>query len=956
MNQEIKLFDKYNDYENEGNTQNKEMSCEAGEVGATRDPESFGSDLSMVGEPSPDNREAALRWSDYGLVVIPTEPGSTKPTVDVKRWPADCNRNIVDAHWWKHPGHDVGFVVGSNLVVVGADSLEAQAALHQVEKALGIRPNMTVNTPMGVEHCFWLKKGTRVSPDLESRQRHVGHIDLKTGSAIVLLPPHTGKVLALDEASSTSDFTAVGQAFIDAVQKHNSEPHQIVPEVDLAVAVSNVEPMVAAVTPITAPTVPAAGQVEGGEAGEGGGRSVAAATPAASQTVSPDVALEAGKGGEGGVLPVANQKIDTSAFMALQVTALVGVSSKIGGESTIRHTRDDADDVLTPKAVENPVVVALKARAFYKTPLGSGSHEITCPWAHEHTDGLETSATYFEPDDLKSTGGFCCQYPHPKRHTTNDMLALLGVQKTDARHKPVIRVVDGEMHRVLDAAEMVLETCGNHYQSGGMIVSVATDPNTGDPSIVPTNVQALTRALSVAATFERHIGHSDTWVPCDPPMRHVGLLYNAQTYGYLSPLAGVARQPYFREADGELVTQPGYDKGSKRFGVFEPRQFVIPEPTIEAARAALTLLEDLLSEFRFAENCDKATALSAMLTAVVRSSLKHAPAFHVKAAIYGSGKSYMCEIFSAFAGPAPSAKVSYPATSEEATKSMLSLLVKNPAVIEFDDMASDWIPHGAINRMLTSEHITDRILGVSKTATVSTSTLFLGSGNNVGPVRDLLRRVATINLDPRCATPATITYNCTPVETIRKHRGAYVAAALTIILAWRKAGSPRGDVSSIATYGGSWADHCRHPLIWLGQPDPATSLLEQVKHDPDSDALGGLMTEWYRVFGSSPTTVRKVIATAKYGNDDLNDAICEFPVVERGEFNASKLGWLLKRNVNRIVEGLEFKEAMADGRKAWRVIPANPPASPPSIPTAAKTVALQPVAKPGIPEIDLDLY
>jgi hypothetical protein len=36
---------------------------------------------------------------------------------------------------------------------------------------------------------------------------------------------------------------------------------------------------------------------------------------------------------------------------------------------------DAADDVLTPKPAENPVVAALKARGLYKTPLGSGKHE-----------------------------------------------------------------------------------------------------------------------------------------------------------------------------------------------------------------------------------------------------------------------------------------------------------------------------------------------------------------------------------------------------------------------------------------------------------------------------------------------------------------------------------------------------------------------------------------------------
>ena len=93
--------------------------------------------------------------------------------------------------------------------------------------------------------------------------------------------------------------------------------------------------------------------------------------------------------------------------------------------------------------------------------------------------------------------------------------------------------------------------------------------------------------------------------------------------------------------------------------------------------------------------------------------------------------------------------------------------------------------------MLTADAITDRILGVSKTATVSTRTLFLGSGNNVGPIRDLLRRVLTIHLDPRCATPATMTYKGFPVDKVRQRRSVYVAAVLTIIQAWRRAGSPR---------------------------------------------------------------------------------------------------------------------------------------------------------------------
>ena len=359
---------------------------------------------------------------------------------------------------------------------------------------------------------------------------------------------------------------------------------------------------------------------------------------------------------------------------------------------------------------------------------------------------------------------------------------------------------------------------------------------------------------------------------------------------------------------------------AKRFGVFEARQFALPDPTPDAAREALGHLEDLLTEFHFVSATDRAAALSAMFTAVVSPSLPHAPAFHVRAPVYGSGKTYLCELIGAFAGPGGNAKVSYPTTPEEAIKEVLSLLLTSPACVEFDDMDTDWLPHGIIKRMLTAEIITERILRVNKVATVSTRTLFLGSGNNIGPVRDLLRRVLTIHIDPRCAMPATMEYKDKPVEKVRKNRSAYVSMVLTIILAWRKAGSPRQKLDNIVTYDGPWTEFCRQPLIWFGQSDPATSLLQQVRTDPDGDALLGLMTEWHKAFGSSPTTVRRAIECARNDRPNLLDAILEFPVEERGEINHSKLGWLLKKNANRMVRGLEFQKTEADGRVAWRVV------------------------------------
>jgi hypothetical protein len=180
-----------------------------------------------------------------------------------------------------------------------------------------------------------------------------------------------------------------------------------------------------------------------------------------------------------------------------------------------------------------------------------------------------------------------------------------------------------------------------------------------------------------------------------------------------------------------------------------------------------------------------------------------------------------------------------------------------------------------------------------------------------------------------------MSYKGNPLAKVREQRARYVSAVLTIILAWRKAGMPRQDGDNIVTYDGLWSDYCRHPLIWLGHHDPVASLVEQVRHDPDGDALASLMTEWRTIFGSAPTTVRKAVEAAARGHSDLLDAMREFPIEDRGEINRSKLGWILKKNANRIVGGFEFQKTSADGRVAWRVAAVASPPSPPSPPSVS---------------------
>lgn len=580
-----------------------------------------------------------------------------------------------------------------------------------------------------------------------------------------------------------------------------------------------------------------------------------------------------------------------------------------------------ADGVFTPAPKSNLVIARLKEQGLYRENLGEGRHSLDCPWTPEHQGKDAGPATYAEPTANLPYGHFQCPVEHSDKVTIKALLERLDIDPQRARGKPLIRLEAGEQNLILSAAEHVLSACDGYYQSKGSVVRLRSTGS--DVVIEPATEQTMALALSTAADWEKYDGRSKAWVRCDPPVRLCQMLLKANTYDALPELSGIAHQPFFRKGDGALVTRPGYDRLSGIYAEFRPQAFVLPEPSREAAERALTRLLALLEEFHFAGDTDRSAMLSAMLTAAVRPSLPLAPAFGLTAASPGSGKSYASRLALSFASAGEPFNMSYPANSEEASKAMLAALIQAPAAIAFDDMQTDWLPFGVINRMLTSDTITERVLGSSRVMTAGTNCFVIGTGNNVGPVRDMCRRVVSIRLAPPSSAPAMLEYKGQPVEEVRANREAYVADALTIIAAWQQTGRPKADVSPIGSFG-DWSDLCRQPLLWLGLPDPATSLMEQVRNDPDTAALAAFMEAWLFQFSQKPVTVRKIVQTVHDEPDqDLAEAITELPVMDRNFVNPSKLGWFLKKNMERIIDGYVIRQVITPERRAWTVTKAD---------------------------------
>lgn len=73
------------------------------------------------------------------------------------------------------------------------------------------------------------------------------------------------------------------------------------------------------------------------------------------------------------------------------------------------------------------VLAALNSKGLYKTALGSGKHDITCPWLNGHTDYIDNGTAYFEPSLKYPTGGFKCHHSHGHMFHIEDLKIFLGL-------------------------------------------------------------------------------------------------------------------------------------------------------------------------------------------------------------------------------------------------------------------------------------------------------------------------------------------------------------------------------------------------------------------------------------------------------------------------------------------------------------------------------------------------
>lgn len=495
--------------------------------------------------------------------------------------------------------------------------------------------------------------------------------------------------------------------------------------------------------------------------------------------------------------------------------------------------------------------------------------------------------------------------------------------------KPIIKITGGKLPESVDQAEQaLLRHSSSIYQRGGLLVRALVS-NTKARRGIKRAANALTiqqveipyliERLTQVARWQKFDARQDAWKDVDCP-KNIAETYLARCIWNVPELFGVIEAPTLRP-DGSILDKPGYDEETGL--LFYPGRTVflpIPEnPTKDDGFKALGIFKELLKGFSFVSDVDFAVALSAILTALIRRSIRTAPLHGFSAPKMGSGKSLLADIVAMIIAGRAAAVMSQADSPEEEKKRLLSVLMEGDPVIVIDNIERP-LGSDALCSILTQETWKERLLGKNKTMTVPTNVAFLATANNLTFQGDLSTRAMLCMLDPQCERPEEREFDINLYNYIPEVRSELVKAGLTILRAYHIAGRPKQNIPTFGRFE-EWSSWVRSALIWLGLADPCQSRKRIEDADPVRTNLKALLTNWH-ICIKGAVTLKELVqtATAKaHENEDLYDAISEI-AGEKGEINQRKLGKYLKSLQGRIENGLRLEQfGKRNNNILWRV-------------------------------------
>ncbi|SFM97961.1 PriCT-2 domain-containing protein [Methylobacterium pseudosasicola] len=509
-------------------------------------------------------------------------------------------------------------------------------------------------------------------------------------------------------------------------------------------------------------------------------------------------------------------------------------------------------------------------------------------------------------------------------------------QEDDER--PIVRFIAGKVPEAVDRMEELLLKAGIEiYSRAGALVRPVLDEvpaakgrMTTVARMSPLVAVSLADMAARIMRVQRFDRRAEDWLDINVPAEMTLTLLAREGQWRVPPVAGIITTPTLRP-DGSLLTQAGYDPATRLYLALDP-DFTMPvlseRPDKVEALRALALIEELLAGFPFVDHVDRSVALSGILTALVRGVLPTAPLHAFRATTAGTGKSFLVDLAAVIATGRRCPVIAAGKTEEETEKRLGALLRDAVPVVSIDNVNGE-LGGDMLCQLTERPLVRVRILGKSEAPELECRSTTFATGNNLVLTGDMTRRALVCSLDAGVERPELRAFDFDPLTEVLADRGRYVAAALTVIRAYRIAGSPK-VCGAIGSYE-DWSDMVRAPLIWLNQADPVASMETAREEDPELSAIRELFGQWREHLSlSSGYTTNAIIKAAceKGPGSSFDYNVQEFRAPEfrdlllrqageGGAVNSRRLGKWLSRIKGRVVSGhrIEMREDGSNGNR-----------------------------------------
>jgi hypothetical protein len=443
-----------------------------------------------------------------------------------------------------------------------------------------------------------------------------------------------------------------------------------------------------------------------------------------------------------------------------------------------------------------------------------------------------------------------------------DLRALLEAERQPVAReagdtRPVLPGKVGDLKLDGAAAWQVLEQANVPpwlFRRFGTLVTIERDED-DRPIAKLLDVPRLAHQLASRAYFTvtRWVGDTPTEMPAPPPTVLVKDLL-ATPDPPAPVLLQIVGAPIVTPS-GRLHDQPGYDPESRTLYVPAPG-FVLPpvppSPTDDELQAAVkTLLEPFL-DFPFVDEADRTHALAALFTILARPLIPGpAPLFLFDKPRQGTGATLLATVIGLIANGQEPPVMAQGDDDAEWRKRLVAALLRAPAVLLLDNLTGD-LDTPALSMILTTGYVLERLLGTMQDVTFKTTTVFLGTGNNVTLVGDMVRRHVPVRLDAKVEKPwmrardGLVTFKQPKLLAwVTAQRGTLLAAAFTVIKAWIARGRPAAADTTLGSYE-RWAEVLGGLLALAGRSGFLSTLDEAYESvDPEQDATKRFLRLWW---------------------------------------------------------------------------------------------------------------